>query len=386
MKHTVLKKSAILLPMLLCLVMILTLSAAAESGRVYDPEGMLTDDEASALEARLDELSAEAGVELYFATYEAEDHDDDFYGDDYCSQVQDIKGRNAILLIVTYDASDTNFYYNMYMYGDAHDKISDLEVDQILDRGEVFTNLKNGLIAEGADAFFAWAVEAYDGHIFDPVGMLTLNEALQLSDLLDELSAEAGVELYFATYEADDRYDDFYGDDYCTRVQNIKGTDAVLLVVTYEYPIDTYFYNMYTYGEANYAINQKEVDYILDTSDVYDNLKGGEIYEGAEVFFAMSAQAFAGRVGAPMALVITISAMIALVIALAVCGAVVAAYKRKKATVDYPLDRYAKLELTHAEDYYVTEHTTRTYSPRSSGGGSRGGGRHGGGGGHRGGR
>ena len=255
MKHTVLKKSAILLPMLLCLVMILTLSAAAESGRVYDPEGMLTDDEASALEARLDELSAEAGVELYMATYRS----------------------------------------------------------------------------KGA-------------------------------------------------------YDDFYGDDYCTRVQNIKGTDAVLLVVTYEYPIDTYFYNMYTYGEANYAVNQKEVDYILDTSDVYDNLKGGEIYEGAEVFFAMSAQAFAGRVGAPMALVITISAVIALVIALAVCGAVVAAYKRKKATVDYPLDRYAKLELTHAEDAYVTEHTTRTYSPRSSGGGSSGGGRHGGGGGHRGGR
>jgi hypothetical protein len=52
--------------------------------------------------------------------------------------------------------------------------------------------------------------------------------------------------------------------------------------------------------------------------------------------------------------------------------------------VGYPLDRYAKLELTHESDSYVTEHTTRTYSPRSSGSG--GGSRHGGGGGHRGGR
>ena len=61
------------------------------------------------------------------------------------------------------------------------------------------------------------------------------------------------------------------------------------------------------------------------------------------------------------------------------------AYRKKKATVDYPLDRYARLELTHESDSFVREYTNRTYSPRSSGGGG-GGSRHGGGGGHRGGR
>ena len=233
-------------------------------------------------------------------------------------------------------------------------------------------------------ASFALSAAAESGRVYDPSGMLTVSEAANLGTLLDELSAEYDVELYLATYVADDRYDDFYGDDYCTRVRNLKGTDAVLLVVTYEEFNNTYYYNMYTYGEANYAINQKEVNYILDTYDVYYNLKGGQVYEGAVAFFEMSAEAFTGRVGAPMGVIVVISAIISILIAFGVRAAVVAVYKKKKASVDYPLDRYASLELTHESDSFVREYTTRTYVPRSSG--SSGGGRHGGGGGHRGGR
>lgn len=231
----------------------------------------------------------------------------------------------------------------------------------------------------------ALTASAEAGRVYDPEGMLNATEQTALATLLNGLSAESGVELYLATYNADDRYDDFYGDDYCTRVQNLKGTNAVLLVVTYERRNHTYYYNMYTYGEANYAISQKEVNYILDTYDIYYNLKGGNVYEGSVAFFEMSAQAFAGRVGASMVLIVVISTVISLVIAFAVRAGIVAAYKRKKASVDYPLDRYAKLELTHEVDRYVREYTTRTYSPRSNSSGG-GGGRHGGGGGHRGGR
>ena len=231
----------------------------------------------------------------------------------------------------------------------------------------------------------ALTASAEAGRVYDPEGMLNATEQTALATLLNGLSAESGVELYLATYNADDRYDDFYGDDYCTRVQNLKGTNAVLLVVTYERRNHTYYYNMYTYGEANYAISQKEVNYILDTYDVYYNLKGGNVYEGSVAFFEMSAQAFAGRVGASMVLIVVISAVISLIIAFAVRAGIVAAYKKKKASVDYPLDRYAKLELTHEVDRYVREYTTRTYSPRSNSSGG-GGGRHGGGGGHRGGR
>jgi uncharacterized protein len=233
-------------------------------------------------------------------------------------------------------------------------------------------------------AVLVFPAAAEETRVYDPSGMLTEAEASSLAARMDELSSAYGVEFYFATYVAENRYDDFYGDDYCTRVQNLNGTDAVLLVVTYEEFNRTYYYNMYTYGDANYDINQKEVNYILDDYDVYYNLKGGEIYDGAKAFFELSATAFEGRLGAPWILVILVSAVIALIIGLAVCAGVVASYKKKRASVDYPLEHFAKLELTKEKDSFVREYTTRTYVPRSSSGG--GGSRHGGGGGHRGGR
>lgn len=228
-----------------------------------------------------------------------------------------------------------------------------------------------------------WAAET--DRVYDPAGMLNATETAKLNALLDQLSKENGVELYLATYNAENRYDDFYGDDYCARVKNLKGSDAVLLVVTYEKFNREHYYDMYTYGEANYAISEKEVNYILDDSDVYDNLKRGRVYDGCEAFFTLSAKAYTGRVGMAWGVIILFSAGISVGIAFAVRGAVIAVYRKKKATVDYPLDRYAKLELTHESDSFVREYTTRSYSPRSSGSGG-GGSRHGGGGGHRGGR
>ena len=230
------------------------------------------------------------------------------------------------------------------------------------------------------------AAEEPDLRVYDPSGVLTETEANYLTTRLTELSGEHGVELYLATYVADNRFDDFYGDHYCDTVQDLRGRDAVLLVVTYERLNHTYYYNMYTYGEANYAINQKEVNYVLDMDDVYYNIKSGSVAEGAEEFFVWSAKAFEGRVGVSWVLIILVSALISVVIALIVCAGIVAAYKKKRASVEYPLDRYAKLDLTCEKDSFVREYVTRTYSPKSdsSGGGS--GRRHGGGGGHRGGR
>ena len=229
--------------------------------------------------------------------------------------------------------------------------------------------------------------------VYDPSDMLNATETAELTALLNRLSTEHGVEMYLATYHAKSYGDKYIGDDYCDTVRDLNGKDAVLLVVTYD-PLDPfesydYFYNMYTYGKADSAISpkisQKEVNYILDDSDVYGNLKNGYICEGCEAFFPLSAQAFTGRVGVAWSVIILVSAAISAVIALVVRGSVVAAYRRKKASVDYPLDRFAKLELTHESDAYVREYTTRSCSPRSSGGGG-GGSRHGGGGGHRGGR
>jgi hypothetical protein len=64
---------------------------------------------------------------------------------------------------------------------------------------------------------------------------------------------------------------------------------------------------------------------------------------------------------------------------------VYASYKAKKKSVDYPLDQFAKLELTSQDDVFVGSFVTKRVI-QSSGGGGGGGSSRGGGGGHAGGR
>ena len=222
------------------------------------------------------------------------------------------------------------------------------------------------------------------GRVHDPADMLTATEEATLTAHMDALSAQYGVELYMATYDADHLFDDEWGDEYCRKVQNLYGRDAVLLIVTYDRLDHMYYYDMYTYGTASLRIRQSEVNYILDRGDVYRNIKSGRVAAGTTAFFDASVLAFEGRMGISWWIIIAVSAVIALIIALAVCGGVKASYSKKRAKVDYPLDDYATLELTHERDAFVREYVTRAYVPRSGGGG--GGSRHGGGGGHRGGR
>lgn len=222
------------------------------------------------------------------------------------------------------------------------------------------------------------------GRVHDPADMLTDGEEATLTAHMEALSAQYGVELYMATYDADHLFDDEWGDEYCRKVQNLYGRDAVLLIVTYDRLDGMYYYDMYTYGKASYKIRQAEVNYILDQGDVYYNIKSGRIAAGTTAFFDASVLAFEGRMGISWWIIIAVSAVIALIIAVAVCGGVKASYSKKRAKVDYPLDDYASLELIRERDSFVREYVTRAYVPRSSGGG--GGSRHGGGGGHRGGR
>lgn len=230
--------------------------------------------------------------------------------------------------------------------------------------------------------FAVLPASAAAGRVYDPANMLTDAEEVTLAAHMDALSAQYGVELYMATYDADHLFDDEWGDEYCRKVQNLYGRDAVLLIVTYDELDRMFYYDMYTYGEANYAIRQTEVNYILDQRDVYRNIKSGRVAAGATAFFDQTALCFTERVGVSPWIIVAVSAVISLVIALAVCGGVKASYSKKRDKVDYPLDDYATLELTRERDSFVREYVTRAYVPRSSGGGSR----HGGGGGHRGGR
>ena len=227
-------------------------------------------------------------------------------------------------------------------------------------------------------------------------------------DLLDVLSPTEeksifpetpthGVHFYLITMQTaypDDRLTDH---EVCTTCGIEKTYDiepTVVLVVRQAGAGDTFYYDMYTYGDAYDIFSDYEVDNVLDADAVYDNLKAGNVKEGAAAFFSLCAAEIDEhyeKLAAKERRKPLMVALLALGVGTLAAGisilAVILSYRKKQHGESYPLDRYARLNLTHREDRFVGSFVTRVRvrTNNSSHGGSRSGGG-GGGGGFRGGR
>ena len=161
-----------------------------------------------------------------------------------------------------------------------------------------------------------------------------------------------------------------------------------LVVLTVSYTGGQYYYYLYTYGKADSRLSNGDVNAILDADAVYDNLKGGNIYDGL-VAFIDKTENRVGVFSLKFEYLPTII-LVSLVAAAICCGIVAARYKMKLKPTNYPLDRFATLELTERQDIFTGSFVTKRHINTSSGGsgGRAGGGRSGGGrsGGGRGGR
>ena len=221
--------------------------------------------------------------------------------------------------------------------------------------------------------------------VYDRGDLFTDAEESELTNVLYRAWSQVdGCGFFVATHRMTGRYDPEYtGDDFLDDRDRRSSDTLVLLVITLDR--GTYYYNMYTYGKATNRIRDPEVDYILDHADVYENLKAGRLAEGAGAFFSLASQAYEDRIaGASYVAIGIVSFGIALIIGMIACVSVKAAYSMKQKSVDYPLNRFAKLELTGQNDVFMGSFVTQRIIESSSGG--RGGGGRGGGGGHRGGR
>lgn len=162
----------------------------------------------------------------------------------------------------------------------------------------------------------------------------------------------------------------------------------VLLIRTHQ---GTFYYDMYTFGEADGIFSDSDVDDVLDAPDVYSNLKSGHLGEGALAFNSRCQnvlnshyqQKVALHAKAPLIAVAT-GVGVGLLAGGITALCIVLSYRKKRHGESYPLDRYARLQLTQHQDIFVGSHVTRV-RVQSASSGSRGGG-FGGGGGHRGGR
>lgn len=169
---------------------------------------------------------------------------------------------------------------------------------------------------------------------------------------------------------------------------------AVVLAIYTKGRSADYGYAMYTLGDAYDVFSERDITSILDDDGVFSAIKGGrQIEAGALRFFALSAGHVASYYAqeaadgaarearaVPMAILVGVIAAI-----LAGGGTALGVflfYRRRRRGESYPLDRYARLDLSVRTDRFVGSFVTRTRVKSNSSGG----GRSGGGGGARGSR
>lgn len=229
---------------------------------------------------------------------------------------------------------------------------------------------------------------AYENEcVTDHIGTLTEDQRLDLDRCLSALEQRTGYRFRLYVYE--ELYSPYYGEDYLDEHGFYEGDDLFLLIVSrYE---GIWYYDLYTYGACDAGLSDFEVDALLDLPDVYDNLKSGNVHEGATVFFTQAEQLLANdemKGDTPLQYRFGPALVLALLAALVPSLIIVFLYKRKSRSASYPLDEFTTLSLTRSDDTFIGSTVRRSYVPRSSnngGSGASGGGR-GGGGGHRGGR
>ena len=157
------KKSILMLAILLLLpAVLLTIPAAAEDQRViFDNGGFLNTDTEEELTALALEKAEETGCDFYIVTHEMRHEDDEYWGEDFLEDEGLSENADIIILIITLD--DGTYYYDLYLYGDAWDKVPKRERNYLLDHDEVYDNLKSGRLKAGIIAFLNVGAELYEG-------------------------------------------------------------------------------------------------------------------------------------------------------------------------------------------------------------------------------
>ena len=209
--------------------------------------------------------------------------------------------------------------------------------------------------------------------VYDYAKEFTDKEIEEITALIEAKSAECGAQIVIVTKNAWD-YD---GEDFLLQHREYStSSDLILLIITQHY-----YYDLYTYGKAMSRIKDTEVDPILDHENVYGNIKSGRLFDGTMAFIEVASFAYADRLAYPMQDVVLGALVFAAIVALVVCGVVIARYRMKLKPTNYPLDQYAKLKLNECTDVFIGQHTIRRRIDNGgsrSGGGSRGGGHRGG--------
>lgn len=148
--------------LLLTMLFVLPCAADTEDGQViFDNGGFLYDSTEKQLSELAREKADETGCRFYVVTHKMQYYSDEYWGEDFLYEQGLSENKNIVLLIITYDYTD--YYYDLYLYGDARALIDRHEIDYILDHEDVYSHLKGGQLAQGIEAFLEVSAENYLG-------------------------------------------------------------------------------------------------------------------------------------------------------------------------------------------------------------------------------
>ena len=205
-------------------------------------------------------------------------------------------------------------------------------------------------------------VSADGSRIYDPDGCVS-NELYSLENALDEATEATRVEFFVYIHS-----DGYAGESRMLSYFNAKDTDDVVLLEI-ERIGSTYYYELYTYGDAYALISDSDADYILDYDGIFFSIKGGALAEGIRCFATVTSDVISSsRKSAKMSAIIW-PIVIGIAVGAITVVCVVVKYKRKLKSPSYPLSKYASLNLTYSDDSFIGSNVTRVRINTSSGGG-----------------
>ena len=209
------------------------------------------------------------------------------------------------------------------------------------------------------------AAAAAERTVMDGADMMTDAAEAELTAVLNGITGS--VRYYVVT--SNSRFTVGRIEDLC----DITPEDAVV-VLAVDRTDGVYYYEMFTFNEADDLFSDRDANALLDDPEVYDNIKSGNVGEGAKLFVTKAdARLKQARAELPKK-----AAIVGVVVAVLAAGGsmlgVALFYRRKRHGESYPLDRYANLNLTISEDRFVGSHVTRVRRQSNSSGGRSGGG------------
>ncbi len=136
-------------------------AAGKQEQAIFDNGGFLSADAEANLTRLALEKAENTGCAFYVATHKMRFEGDEYWGEDFLRDQRLSEKDNIILLIITKDGS--TYYYDLYLYGDAEDRLPRREREYLLDYEDVYDNIKSGRLQEGIIDFLNESAALYEG-------------------------------------------------------------------------------------------------------------------------------------------------------------------------------------------------------------------------------